>query len=489
VGSLLIAALALAGWLTETLYILAADLPENTVTGWRILAGEFRASHVPMAPVTAGAFLLLGFALLAHLRNPAGRRTSFAILVAALVVAGWASLKVADLIVSIDLEDNLVGDRGKSGKIAAGIMSPLTGGSFLLMCAALLLLRWGRGPRSHVARATCLLLLALANLLILGGYIHGTPLLYGGNIVPVALTTAVAFLLLTTAAIAAAGPTYFPLSPLVGPSARATLLRTVVPVTAASVLIVGALLSRVYSTFDYTIFKEDGYKKQIPVLVSALIALVSAGVGTLIVLQIARRIGGSIDRAEAARLQALQELREARDVAEASNRAKSQFLANMSHELRTPLNAIIGYAEMLNEEADDNGLEESKPDLDRILHSARHLLSLINEILDLSKIEAGKVELCPESFDVGAMIRDAATTIRPVVEKKANRFVLDCADNLGVMCADVTRLRQCLFNLLSNAGKFTEKGAIILRVRRESGDGDDWLTFAVIDSGIGIPPE
>ncbi len=172
-----------------------------------------------------------------------------------------------------------------------------------------------------------------------------------------------------------------------------------------------------------------------------------------------------------------------------ANRAKSVFLANMSHELRTPLNAIMGYSEMLQEDAVEQKLDGFGADLEKINGAGRHLLALINDILDLSKIEAGKMELFLESFDVASMIDEVASTIRPMVEKNANTLHIERAANLGAMHADQIKVRQGLFNLLSNAAKFTHEGSITLQVEREVMESSEWIVFRVTDTGIGLSAE
>lgn len=181
------------------------------------------------------------------------------------------------------------------------------------------------------------------------------------------------------------------------------------------------------------------------------------------------------------------DLQMAVETAQSASRAKSAFLANMSHELRTPLNAIIGYSEMLQEDADAEGLSSHIPDLKRIQTAGTHLLSLINDVLDLSKIEAGKTSLELRSFTVSTLIEDVVSTVQPLISRNKNILLIEGGSQLGKMYSDETKLRQSLVNLLSNAAKFTEQGTVTLSIRRESEMEGDWMCFQVSDTGIGIP--
>ncbi len=178
-------------------------------------------------------------------------------------------------------------------------------------------------------------------------------------------------------------------------------------------------------------------------------------------------------------------LREAKQLAEEASLAKSRFLANMSHELRTPLNAVIGYAEMLLEEADERGLAASAEELRKIQLAGKHLLGLISDILDLSKIEAGRMDIHLETFDVADMVETVLGTVRPLMARNGNEIVVSCPPNIGFIHADLTKIRQILLNLLSNAAKFTDKGMVRLSVSRAA-DGPGRIAFVVADTGIGM---
>jgi len=184
-----------------------------------------------------------------------------------------------------------------------------------------------------------------------------------------------------------------------------------------------------------------------------------------------------------------QELDTARIEADTANKTKSQFLANMSHELRTPLNAIIGYSEILKEDLADSGQEEYTDDLNKITYAGKHLLEIISDILDLSKIEAGRMDVHLEEFEVLPLIMGIQSVIKPMLMKNGNTLKLDCPEDIGSMHSDVTKVKQNIFNLLSNATKFTDKGNVYLKASRHTIDDREWIEFEVRDSGIGMTGE
>lgn len=205
----------------------------------------------------------------------------------------------------------------------------------------------------------------------------------------------------------------------------------------------------------------------------------------LLALSVARKLQAAED--ELKRL--LVEVEQARKDASDANLAKSAFLANMSHELRTPLNAITGYSEMLMEDAADQQMDGFVEDLQKINGAGQHLLGLINDILDISKIEAGRMELYMEDAQVELILNEIASLVTPLVQKKKNTFTVNAAPNLGVVHTDVTKLRQCLLNLISNASKFTENGVITLTVDNYKQNDSEYLRFKLSDTGIGMSKE
>jgi signal transduction histidine kinase len=179
-------------------------------------------------------------------------------------------------------------------------------------------------------------------------------------------------------------------------------------------------------------------------------------------------------------------LRRAKDMADKANRSKSIFLAKMSHELRTPLNAVIGFSEILLEDVDLDSESFEKTNLQRINSAGKHLLSLVTDVLDLSKIESNFIELKIERFDLNEMIREVVVNVQPMVSKNRNKLIVKCPNNLGIVSTDQTKLRQAALNLMSNAAKFTEDGTIILSIQRRKSSAGDWIEIQVHDTGIGI---
>lgn len=469
-----------------------------------VLAGKITEDGTPMALTTGLAFLLAGGTLVSREScSPWARRGAAAATGA--ILAGSA-YKLVEFVVERAISGvQLWSDASFPAPLHHPPMSPLTALLFVAAGVSLSAVgeRCGRG-RKDVAAATAVGVLLLC-LVVLVGYAHGVELLVQLLGVPMAFWTATAFAILSTGLVAAIGPDHLPLRPFVGPTTRALMLRSILPVVVLTLAVRLVVEAVIRAATGLTPRFGDGQTA----LTAGLDLLTLVAVGAA-VSYTARRVGGRIDAAERAREAALadartarvaaelasaelrdanHELLAARDAADASSRAKSQFLANMSHELRTPLNAVIGYTELLTDTAEEEGRPEFLPDLAKIHAAGKHLLTLINDILDLSRIEAGRVTLAPETVDLPALVAGVGTTIRPLVEKNANVFRVECPAAVGAVHADPTRVRQCLYNLLSNAGKFTEGGEVRLDVTREERAGADWVVFRVRDTGIGMTPE
>jgi signal transduction histidine kinase len=182
-------------------------------------------------------------------------------------------------------------------------------------------------------------------------------------------------------------------------------------------------------------------------------------------------------------------LKTALDQAQAASEAKSTFLANMSHELRTPLHAIIGFSDLLLEEVVDKKLYDLLPDVEKIHQSGHHLLTIINDILDLCKVEAGQMPLYLETFEIASFVHEVVTSLQPLADQNQNTVQICCKNNLDIMEGDITKIRQILYNLLSNALKFTQNGQVTITLNREDNGDLDWIFFEVTDTGIGISRE
>jgi signal transduction histidine kinase/DNA-binding response OmpR family regulator len=489
-----------------------------------VLYGQFTQDDVPMALTTGLAFLLIGGATALRSFRRLSRLRILLIRLAVWLVVAWCSYKLF----LFALEKFQPANFGPAPSAWSDIglpapfdtpMSPLTAGLFL--CAALALGLLDGNPTRFRLNAAAVLAstVILFCLVVLMGYAHQVELLKVVLGTPMALWTATTFAILGIALIAAIGPGWLPLRPFVGSSTRALMLRTILPVVFSMLVLVAIFRSCLLGTclgfFERR--TADANRDQFVALITTGLDLVMLLLVTGAISYIAEIIGGKIDAAETARRRAMEEaqkarntaeeanedlrtawrglrkaneeLAHARDAADAANLSKSRFLANMSHELRTPLNAVIGYTELLQDIATDDGNAELLPDLGKIHSAGKHLLTLINDILDLSRIEAGKVTLVPETFDLAGLVGGVVTTIRPLVEKNDNVFRVRCPDDPGALHADVTRVRQCLYNLLSNAGKFTSNGEVVLDVERAPGDGADRIVFRVSDTGIGMTPE
>ena len=489
--STIISFLALFGWSLSILF------------DWRpgpLILASFHPNPdvVPMAPVTAVAFLLITFAVILYawrFPNPT-RRMHWGIAVIALPVFVFGIYKLslfAQGHVGEGVEQTVakaVGEQGRVQKnaddVPKGVMSPVTAASFLLAAMAVVLLVIDRNPWLARTATLCAMVVIFVNLWTLLRYLEPPEKIFAFFKIPVAIPTALGFLLVGVALVTVQGSEHGLIRPLIGRSTRAMLLRAFLPMTLL-VLLFALVLSRMLQRLQGTEGANAPFVRDVLSGVSAFWVMISIVITTVVISWISQRIGQRLEGAEAETERAMRELRKARDAAKASDRAKSEFLANMSHELRTPLNSVIGYSEMLREEAEEHGHNDYLPDLRQIHASGQHLLTLINDILDLSKIDAGEMRLRPENVDLDEFLENVLTSIRPNIEKNKNELRLICQEKLGTITTDPIRLHQCLLNLLSNAGKFTEQGTVTLRASRiTTKAGDDRIVFDVIDTGIGM---
>jgi len=550
--------------------------------------GKFRGDDPGMAFTTSLTFLLCGTALVLYGWCPFNRRARIAVCVTASIVVCWSGcnlLQCGCIQAGLPASPYLWSGHHLPFPFTRPALCPLTAAIFV-GAGIVLLLQPRERARPFTAGIT--ICVALVGAVVLLGYAHRVEVLRVVlRIAPVDLLTSLTFTILSVGLILMLGPEQYPLSPFVGRSTRALLLRTTLPLVLGVIFVDAiihtwlaqptisqldqmsellnddqraAMLSNISDAeldstrrhalqsgkndptpacqplaeddedesaqtfWDTRSPRErlaaltayrDEMRRQGQALHSMVFALLVIGAASLVVTYAARKIGSAIDRAndklrktttalsianmviakskmeaEAANegLRAANEaLTRARDAAEAASRAKSQFLANMNHELRTPLNSIVLYTENLMEDHRDKaGLIA---DLQFVLDAGRHLNTLINDILDHARLEANKVKLDPKVFSILELVNDVLDTMQPIVQQHGNRLQTELTPDLGNMRADITRVKQCLLNLLGNSCKFTSNGAITLQATRATIDGRGWVTFRVTDTGIGMTPE
>ena len=437
---------------------ITAGISGIAILGWildMLIVTRVSPEYIPMAPSTAISFFILSIALLVYTRRPCPSLNNNAAKVGTIFIFLVTFIILVEFFTGskFDIENLLLPNPEKLGQVPIGRMSPLTAIDLLLASSTLLLLltsKEGKQRTKDVAAflATLVFLLGFVYLL---GYLYGTPLLYGGTVVPVALTTAVAFVFLGIGLISSTGGEYWPMSSFVGSSVYARLMRSFLPVVVLLVLINGWL--------NVTIFPIIGNY----VLSNTLVALLFAIVIGIIVLKISKTIGGDIDRANEARVQAEEELKQYHDhleemvkertsQLELANKELESFSYSISHDLRSPLRSIDGFSQALLEDYPDKLDEKGKDYLNRVRFAAQKMAKLIDAILSLSRLTRG--EMKRSTVDLTGMVKSVTSGLKIAHPDRNVEFVI--AENVTANC-DAMMLQIVFENLIGNACKFTEK--------------------------------
>jgi signal transduction histidine kinase len=469
--------------------LIAASIGGVALFGWIIrlhLLASLRLEYIPMAPNTALAFVMLGGGLFLRAGRPAGsfgqkagKGGSCFVLVLALLTLGRHLFDF-----QIDIDQWLVSSSEKFGAVMIGRMSPVTAANFVLAALALFLLLSAspRRPQPRGAAAVLATGVLLAGFVVSLGYLYRTPLLYGGAVIPVALTTAIAFLILGIGIIAACGADVWPLRSWSGQSTQARLMRVFLPFTAGIILIGGWL-----NTLSFQRLTN-------PAMMAALLALVSLLLMSVIVSQTARIIGGAIDRANAERKAAEAEVRglnlslerrvgERTGQLEAANKELEAFSYSVSHDLRAPLRHINGFVEMLKEHQGGKLDEKGRRYMDTILKSSKKMENLIDDLLVFSRTVKAEMRIGKVRLD--SLVREVIRELQPDLEGREIAWTIG---PLNEAEGDAALLRQVWANLIGNAVKYTRTRA---RAEIEIGaasEGEEQIFF-IRDNGAGFDPK